>query len=116
MRLLMLASFAALAPAASLSEFIFTSAPFASCHASTVVELPNGDVMAAWFGGSAEGNPDVAIWASRRTDGQWSDPVEMAREPNIATYNPVLFYTRDNRLWLYYKFGAHPTSWSAGRR
>lgn len=116
MRLLMFAFFAALAPAASLSEFIFTSAPFASCHASTIVELRNGDVMAAWFGGSAEGNPDVAIWASRRTAGQWSAPVEMAREPNIATYNPVLFYTRDNRLWLYYKFGAHPMSWSAGRR
>jgi predicted neuraminidase len=38
------------------------------------------------------------------------------REPNIATYNPLLFYTKDGRLWLYYKFGPHPDNWSAGRR
>lgn len=72
--------------------------------------------MSAWFGGSAEGNPDVAIWASRRSGGHWSAPVEMAREPGVATYNPVLFYTTDGRLWMYYKFGQHPMSWSAGRR
>ncbi len=102
--------------AAPQTEFIFTSAPFASCHASTVVELRNGDLMSAWFGGSAEGHPDVGIWGSRRTGDGWSAPVELAREPNIASYNPVLFYTKDQRLWLYYKFGAHPMSWTAGRR
>jgi predicted neuraminidase len=107
---------ATLAQAAPRSEFIFTSAPFASCHASTVIELRNGDLMSAWFGGSGEGHPDVAIWASRYTGDAWSAPVELAREPNIATYNPVFFYTKDQRLWLYYKFGAHPMSWSAGRR
>jgi predicted neuraminidase len=106
---------AALAEAAAEREFIFTSAPFASCHASTVVELPDGDLMAAWFGGSAEGNPDVAIWASRRSAAGWSAPVEMIREPGVASYNPVLFYTKDGRLWLYYKFGPSPMSWTAGR-
>ncbi len=98
------------------SEFIFTTASFQSCHASTVVELRNGDLLAAWFGGTAEGNPDVAIWASRRNNGGWSNPVELAREPDVAAYNPVLFYTNDHRLWLYYKFGTHPMSWTAGRR
>ena len=100
-----------------LTEDIFTQAPFKSCHASTVIELPNGDLMSAWFGGTAEGNPDTGIWASRRTsaNGQWSPPIELVKEPNIAMYNPVLFYTKDHRLWLYYKFGAHPMSWSAGR-
>jgi predicted neuraminidase len=28
----------------------------------------------------------------------------------------VLFYTRDQVLWLYYKFGLHPSSWTAGRQ
>lgn len=97
-------------------EFIFTSAPFASCHASTIVELRNGDLLAAWFGGSEEGAKDVAIWSSRRIGGQWTAPVELAREPQIATYNPVLFYTKDAKLWLYYKFGPHPERWTAGRR
>lgn len=103
-------------PSMPNSEFIFTSAPFESCHASTIVELRNGELMAAWFGGSAEGKPDVAIWGSRRTQGQWSAPIELAREPGIASYNPVLFHTKDGRLWLYYKFGPHPTNWTAGRR
>jgi predicted neuraminidase len=108
--------FGMLLEASPESEFVFTTAPFASSHASTVVELRNGDVMAAWFGGSAEGRPDVAIWTSRRTGGAWSVPEEAAREPGIAAYNPVLFYTRDQRLWLYYKFGPSPSNWTAGRR
>lgn len=97
-------------------EFIFDSAPFASCHASTIVELRNGDLMAAWFGGSAESKPDVAIWAARHVGDRWSAPFELAREPEIATFNPVLFFTKDERLWLYFKFGPGPTSWSAARR
>ncbi len=102
--------------AENTSEFIFTEAPFASCHASTVVELRNGDLMSAWFGGSAEGHPDVAIWGSRRSSGKWSPPVELAREPDIAAYNPVLFYSKDARLWLYYKYGPHPDNWTAARK
>ena len=99
------------------TEDIFTQAPFKSCHASTVIELPNGDLLSAWFGGTAEGNPDTGIWASRRiaSTNQWTAPIELVKEPNVAMYNPVFFYTNDHRLWLYYKFGVHPTSWSAGR-
>ncbi len=108
-------SFPALA-AAPVAEFIFESAPFASCHASTIVELRNGDLMAAWFGGSGEGHPDVAIWGAKYQHGAWTAPAELAREPQIATYNPVLFYTNDHRLWLYYKFGPHPDNWTAARR
>jgi predicted neuraminidase len=101
--------------AAPIKEFIFTTAPFESCHASTVVQLSKGDLLTAWFGGSGEGKPDVAIWGSRRTSAGWSAPFELIREPAIATYNPVLFQTADSVLWLYYKFGPHPTSWTAGR-
>lgn len=97
-------------------EFIYESAPFPEAHASTLVELPSGDLMSAWFGGTKEGAPDVAIWGSVRHAGRWSQPAELAREPQIATYNPVLFYTQDGKLWLYYKFGPHPTSWTAARR
>ncbi len=97
-------------------EFIYETAPFPSCHASTVIELRNGDIMSAWFGGTDEGNPDVAIWSSQRSAGKWSAPQELVREPNIATFNPVFFYTKDGKLWLYYKFGPKPDNWSAGRR
>jgi predicted neuraminidase len=96
-------------------EFIFTSAPFSSAHASTLVELRNGEILAAWFGGTSEGSNDVAIWSSRRTNVGWSKPVELAREPNVPTWNPVLFHTKHGRLWLYYKFGPSYTWWTAAR-
>lgn len=105
-----------IATAEPLKEFIYDTAPFAEAHASTVVELRNGDLMSAWFGGSEEGAHDVAIWGSTCRDGRWSPPAELAREKDIATYNPVLFHTKDGRLWLYYKFGPHPTSWTGARR
>ena len=111
-----LAVAAAFVQGAPLSEFIFDKAPFPSSHASTVVELRNGNIMAAWFGGTAEDNPDVGIWASVRSKAGWSTPVEMAKEPDIAAYNPVLFYTKNHRLWLYYKFGPHPKAWTGARR
>lgn len=100
---------------AGSSEFIFTTAPFKSCHASTIAELRDGNLLAAWFGGTAEGNPDVAIWASRRTPNGWSAPFQLAREPNTPTWNPVLFHSKDGRLWLYYKFGTGPSTWHASR-
>lgn len=101
-----------------IGEFIFApgSTPFAASHASTIVELHDGSVLAAWFGGTAEGTPDVAIWSSRRVNNAWSKPVELAREPKVACWNPVLFHTNDGRLWLYYKFGRDPQSWTAARR
>jgi predicted neuraminidase len=101
--------------AGPLSEFIFTAAPFPSCHASTLVELTNGDLLAAWFGGTGEGKPDVAIWGARRRGTHWSAPFLLAREPEVPTWNPVLFHSRDGRLWLYYKFGPSPSTWTAAR-
>ena len=44
-------------------EFIYETAPFPSAHASTIVETNDG-LVAAWFGGTAEKNPDVGIWVS----------------------------------------------------
>jgi predicted neuraminidase len=107
----------AMALAAPRAEFIYETAPFPSCHASTIVETEPNHFFAAWFGGIAEGKPDVAIWGARKSRGAaWSEPFELAREPNIAAYNPVLFYSKDRTLWLYYKFGPSPATWTAGRR
>lgn len=105
----------AILSAAVQQGFIFEKAPFASCHAATIVETRPGAHLAAWFGGDAEGRPNVAIWGARLENGRWSVPFELVREPEIATYNPVLFYSKDGTLWLYYKFGPHPSRWTAGR-
>lgn len=101
--------------AAPKVEFIYESAPFPSCHASTVVETAPGELLAAWFGGGREAAPDVAIWGARKVNGEWSRPFELAREPDVATFNPVLFYSADKTLWLYYKFGPKPDRWTGAR-
>jgi len=98
-------------------EFIFEpgSTSFPSSHASTIVALKNGELMAAWFGGTRERAPDVAIWGSRRVNGKWTPPVELEREKGVPSWNPVLFHARDGKLWLYYKVGPSPSQWAAGR-
>src|SRR2546428_12367828 len=59
------------------SEFIFERAPFPSAHAPTIVETRDG-LVAAWFGGTRERDPDVGIWMSRHDGTRWSAPVEVA--------------------------------------
>jgi len=101
---------------AVLEEFVFTQAPFPSAHASTIVETPSG-LVAAWFGGTREGNPDVGIWMSRHHAGAWTAPVEVAngaqRDARYPCWNPVLFRTSDGPLWLFYKVGPSPSRWWA---
>ena len=88
--------------------------PTPQCHASTIVETPSG-LVAAWFGGEREKNPDVGIWVSRRIDGGWSRPVEVADGVEEGTeypcWNPVLFRPRQGPLMLFYKVGPSPSQW-----
>jgi predicted neuraminidase len=97
------------------SEFIFTNAPFPSCHASTIAETKFG-LVAAWFGGTAERNPDVCIYVSRNENGNWTSPVAVADGAGLApirfpTWNPVLFQPKGGPLLLFYKVGPKPAAW-----
>lgn len=96
-------------------EFLFETAPFPQCHASTIVETPSG-LVAAWFGGTREKNPDVGIWLSRHEAGKWSAPVEVANGaqpegPRQPSWNPVLFRPKAGPLLLFYKVGPTPETW-----
>lgn len=98
-----------------MSEFIFDKAPFPSCHASTIAETRDG-LVAAWFGGTQERNPDVCIWLSRHQDGHWSPPEQVAdgiQAPakRLPCWNPVLFQPKDGPLLLFYKVGPSPAGW-----
>ncbi len=97
------------------SEYIYESAPFPSCHASTIVETPTG-LVSAWFGGTDEKEPDVGIWLSRLVVGKWITPVEVANgvesaEKRYPCWNPVLFQPRTGPLMLFYKVGPNPDAW-----
>ena len=97
------------------SEFIFEKASFPSCHASTMAETKSG-LVAAWFGGTAERNPDVCIYVSRSENGTWTPPVAVADGVGFATnrlptWNPVLFQPKAGPLMLFYKVGPKPAAW-----
>ena len=97
------------------SGFIYETAPFPQCHASTLVETKFG-IMAAWFGGTREKHPDVSIYTSLLQNGKWSEPVQVAdgvenetfRNP---TWNPVLHAMEDGKIILFYKEGPNPREW-----
>jgi predicted neuraminidase len=96
-------------------EFIYDQAPFPSCHASTIAET-RGGLVAAWFGGTAEKNPDVGIWVSRRINGEWTAPAEVATGmqkdgKRYPCWNPVLFQPNKGPLLLFYKVGPSPSEW-----
>ena len=48
------------------NEFLYEEAAFPSCHAASIAECANGDLLATYFGGSREGSPDVCIWTQRK--------------------------------------------------
>jgi predicted neuraminidase len=92
---------------------IFASNPVApSCHAATIVEATPGVFLAAWFAGTYEGHPDVAIWLARSEGGAWAAPVKVADEPNVSHYNPLLFRHGAATLWLFYKIGVSVPTWT----
>src|SRR5262245_18716531 len=101
------------APGVIKSEFIYETAPFPQCHASTIAESKDG-LVAASFGGTREKHPDVGIWVSRLEDGKWTAPVEVANcvesaEKRYTTWHPVLHQmkagAKSGPLLLFYKVG-----------
>lgn len=99
------------------TQFIYQNAPFPECHASTIAETPKG-LVAAWFGGTEERNPDVCIYVSRRDRGgsSWTVPVNVAngiQNDNLRypCWNPVLYQVPGGELLLFYKVGPSPSTW-----
>ena len=97
------------------AEFIYETAPFPQCHASTIEATASG-LVCAWFGGTREKAPDVGIWFSRHDGKAWSVPVELANGVQAdglrhPTWNPVLFQMPGGPLLLFYKVGPSPSTW-----
>lgn len=70
---------------------------------STIVELPDGDLMAAWFAGKhGEGHRDQDIYGSRLPAGsdEWEDSECLVNIPGRSLGCPVLFIGPDDELWL----------------
>lgn len=74
-------------------------------HGSSVVSLPNGDLLAVWFQGSGERTADdVRVMGSRLKKGskEWATPFLMADTKGIPDCNPVLFLNQKGKLFLFW--------------
>lgn len=96
-----------------VNEFIYPPKSVTdSCHASTVLPLPDGTVVSAWFGGTKEGNDDVKIWVSVRENGKWAEPYSVAVDGEaLPHWNPVLFLRENGEIILYFKYGKPIPMW-----
>jgi alpha-L-fucosidase len=85
-------------------------------HASTLVETEPNVLLAAWFGGKHEGAKDVSIYISSFKETKWSAPKKII-EPlikdgdTLPCWNPVLFKSKAQNLYLFYKVGKNPREW-----
>lgn len=99
------------------SGYIFDPTPSMPMnHASTVALMPDGDILCAWYAGSAEGARDVKIYAARldAETGSWSTPRVIADTPGRSEGNPVLFVDDGSRVWLYF-VTIHGVGWQMAK-
>jgi predicted neuraminidase len=84
---------------------------YQNSHASSIVELPNGDFLAAWFSGTREKNLDVAVVYARKKQGEdhWETPQIFHKTPGRSEGNSCFFVWPDNELWCFWN-----AMWSGG--
>jgi predicted neuraminidase len=114
-----------------------------SVHAATLTELPEGNLLAVWFGGTREGAKDVALYQATfdRDLRTWSNPRVLTApkevQGELGRYirkvgNAALFTDSSGKVWLFFvtvSLGGWSTSmvnfktsedggtsWSAARR
>lgn len=62
------------------SEFVYDQSIYPETHSASIVELNDGTLLATYFGGTKERNPDVCIYTQRKEKGAetWSAPIMAA--------------------------------------
>lgn len=90
-------------------QIVYESSKF--CHGPTIVECEK-DLICAWFTGEYEGHCKSSIYLARGK--QWSsirEVISSRKTKSVACWNPVLFFTYDKQLILFYKTGIMPSRW-----
>lgn len=116
-------------PAITKDEFLYEKAAFPQCHSASIVETKKGDLVATYFGGKHERNPDVCIYVSIKKKGtkEWSKPILAADgvfttpqgtdkdgQPIMrkACWNPVICEMPNGELWIFFKIGTKVADWT----
>ncbi len=74
-------------------------------HSSSIVQCPNGDLLACWYHGSGERTADdVVVQGARLKKGakHWGPVFEMADTPDFPDCNPILHIDPEDRLRLFW--------------
>ena len=81
-------------------EAMIPPGDFVSAHAPSLLELPNGDLLCAWFAGSFEGNADISIVCARFPKGakMGNLPFRVSNDPTRSEQNPPCSYRRTESL------------------
>ncbi|SNR30988.1 exo-alpha-sialidase [Flavobacterium sp. ov086] len=100
----------------STQDYIAENPVTPNSHASTLVELEPNTLLAAWFGGKHEGASDVSIYVSSYKEKKWSAPKKLIdplikNGDTLPCWNPVLFKSKSQNLYLFYKVGKNPREW-----
>lgn len=71
-------------------------------HAPSVVSLPDGRLLTAWFSGPFEASVDQAILGSYSTDGgkSWGKPVVLQDFPHLSDFDPA--FIADGKKTLFF--------------
>ena len=87
----------------TLEAFLPTGG-YPTAHAPALLELTDGTLLCAWFGGTYEGSADIRIICSRLEpeSGRWTEPVDISGDPNRSEQNPSLFNGPDGTVWAVY--------------
>ena len=78
----------------------FIPTPCVQNHAAFLWPLPGGQLGCAWFGGTQEGVPDIAIRFSRLGATGWGPAETLSDDPTRSEQNPLLFNAPDGTTWL----------------
>lgn len=85
-------------------EAMLPTGGYNSAHGPTMLELPNGDLLIAWFAGTFEGDADINIIVSRLPKGasKWEEPQLISNDPTRSDQNPSLFLSPEGEVWAMY--------------
>lgn len=72
-------------------------------HCSSIIELPNGNLMMSSYAGTGEHNPDTKIYTIiyDKDSRKWLKPEVRVNTPNKSDGNAILFLDKSNRIWLF---------------